>query len=108
MPTSRRIRVGDVRSRPVEVLGSEGMVSLDYGPGGLVYSDDEQTTWPDTTRFPIVRGEMVGIFRREFRHFVQCVKDDKPPLVGAGDGIAALRMALAVDESARTGHVVSI
>ena len=41
-------------------------------------------------------------------HFVECVRDDKEPLVKGEDGRAVLEIIFAAYESARTGCKVSL
>jgi predicted dehydrogenase len=45
-------------------------------------------------------------FPQEFEHFVDCVKNDKTPLVTGEDGRAVLEVILAAYESAGTGKKV--
>jgi myo-inositol 2-dehydrogenase/D-chiro-inositol 1-dehydrogenase len=45
-------------------------------------------------------------YRLELREFMREIVEATPARVSARDGIAALRLALAADESARTGQVV--
>ena len=44
----------------------------------------------------------------ENKHFIECVKTGAEPLVNANNGLAALRVSLAMLESARTGKTVQI
>ena len=44
----------------------------------------------------------------EMEHFVQCILEDKPPLVTANDGLRALEMVVAANESVRTGQPVEL
>lgn len=47
-------------------------------------------------------------FPQELAHFVDCVANDKPPLVTGDDGRAVLEVLFAAYESARTGAKVSL
>lgn len=47
-------------------------------------------------------------FRLELREFRRAIEDGTPARVTARDGVEALRIALAADESARTGRVVRL
>lgn len=44
----------------------------------------------------------------EVQHFVECIRKDRRPAIGAEEGLEALRMALAALESAETGEVVEL
>ncbi|MFQ6099271.1 MAG: Gfo/Idh/MocA family protein [Armatimonadota bacterium] len=45
---------------------------------------------------------------REDRHFVRCVQDDEEPEMSGEDGVAALELSLAIQESSRSGEVVRL
>lgn len=47
-------------------------------------------------------------FPQEFAHFVDCVKNDKQPMVTGEDGKAVLEVIFAAYESAGTGRKVSL
>ena len=68
----------------------------------------DRYSWPDTQLWPSVHGEVVGALRRETWHFVDVLCGNAEPLVTGADGLAAVRIALAVEESARTGVPVRL
>ena len=41
------------------------------------------------------------MFLEEMRHFLDCIQSQREPLVNLDDGIAALRIALAAEQSSR-------
>jgi myo-inositol 2-dehydrogenase/D-chiro-inositol 1-dehydrogenase len=47
-------------------------------------------------------------FPQELRHFVECVRDDRPPLETGEDGKAVVEAVYAAYESARTGQKVAL
>src|SRR5688572_3324010 len=47
-------------------------------------------------------------YPQELRHFVECVREDKPPIVTAEDGRAVLEIMYAAYQSARTGQKVPL
>ncbi len=55
-----------------------------------------------------VRDKTVGALRRQTRHFVDVLRGNEEPLVSGTDGLAALRIVLAVEESTRTGAEVRL
>ncbi len=91
--------------RTCEFIGDEGRASMDFQR--LTVStqrrDDAAPTISSFEGFD--RNEL---FVRELRHFLGCVRDRRPPLVGLADGSASLRMALAVKESMAGRSVVSL
>jgi UDP-N-acetylglucosamine 3-dehydrogenase len=90
------------------VQGAEGRLDLDYLNQGITLSTGEQTFYPDTSFLPWVHGELRSGFVHELRHFLQCVREDKEPLVSGEDGTVALRIAEAAIESARTHRPVEM
>jgi myo-inositol 2-dehydrogenase/D-chiro-inositol 1-dehydrogenase len=92
----------------LDINGSKGRVELVGHEGGVTVMDAAGFSWPDTQLWPTVHGEVEGALRRETWHFVDCLCGEAEPIVSGADGLAALRIALAVEESARTGRVVRL
>jgi UDP-N-acetylglucosamine 3-dehydrogenase len=92
----------------LDVNGSAGRIELVGHEGGLSVMGPERYAWPDTQLWPTVHGEVVGALRRETWHFVDVLRGRAQPLVTGADGLAAVRIALAVAESARTGAPVRL
>ena len=92
----------------VEIAGSHGLIEqdstatapvtpsllADAAGGGL-------TAMADT-------GLVGDPFRLELAEFARAIRDGTEARIGAADGLEALRIALAADESARTGAVVRL
>lgn len=55
-----------------------------------------------------VDGRPDETYLEELRDFLRCVEDGKPPLVGLREGIAALRVAMAIQRSLETGQVARV
>jgi predicted dehydrogenase len=49
-----------------------------------------------------------GLFSREVRHFVECVRDGKQCISPAEDGVTLMRILDAIYKSAETGEDVKI
>lgn len=90
-----------------DINGSTGRVEL-VGHEGGVSVMSERLTWPDTQLWPTIHGQVDGALRRELWHFVDVLRGEATPLVTGEDGLAALRIALAVEEASRTGAAVSL
>ena len=88
------------------VQGSAGRVDVDLLHRGIALATEERSTYPDAAFMPRVREELRSAFVHETSHFLACVREDREPLVTAQDGIAAVRIAEAVVESARTHRPV--
>jgi len=91
-------------SRSCEVLGSRGKALTDFPSLSLTRYDadgvPESRTWDTWTRNEA--------FLDELRHFLECVQTRRQPVVDLVDGIASLRMALAVKASMASGRVIAL
>lgn len=90
-----------------DVNGGSGRIELVGHEGGVAIMG-ERLTWPDTQLWPDVHGQVDGALRRELWHFVDVLRGDAEPMISGADGLAALRIALAVEESARLGAAVRL
>ena len=92
----------------IAVQGTEGRLDVEVMHQGIMLSGPDRSSFLDTLFLPRVRGELRSIFVDELRHFSRCLNGDAAPLVTARDAIAAVRMAEAVIESARTHQPVTM
>jgi predicted dehydrogenase len=99
-----------------EVYGSKGVAYADllhgnsietYSEGGYDYAVEKAGSTKGWS-FTIYEEEWNYGFPQEMAHFVDCVLNDKPPLVTGHDGRAVLEVIFAAYESARTGHKVEL
>lgn len=94
----------------IEVAGDRGMVSHDSLVGDPLRWDllpGEQTAAAAWSAFPEVAGpESPQV--RELMHFVECARTGKAPLITGRDALAAVAIACAAEESARTGLPVEL
>lgn len=97
-----------------EIYGSEGVAYADvlqgnsiqtYSTKGVGYAVEKAG---DTTGWSFVMYEEIWNygFPQEFQHFVDCVQQDRPPLVTGKDGRAVLELIFAAYESAGSGRKV--
>lgn len=98
-----------------EVYGSEGVAYADllhgnsirtYSQKGYGYAVEKAGTTVGWS-FTIYEEAWNYGFPQEFAHFVECVADDKEPLVTGEDGRAVLEIIFAAYESAGTGRKVT-
>jgi predicted dehydrogenase len=92
----------------LEIAGSLGLIEQDstttapVAPSLLAgAADGTVTAMADT-------GLAGDPFRLELAEFARAIRDGTEARIGAADGLEALRIALAADESARTGAVVRL
>lgn len=90
-----------------ELAGSAGVISCDSAKAKSLHirkaaSDESGGRTVDVPQSPGYRSP----FELELRHFVDCIRDGREPLVSAHDAYKALEIAKAVIESAQSGKVV--
>jgi len=86
--------------RSLTVIGSKGIAEVDYTNFSLRISDQE---WIREAK--IDKEEPLKL---ELQHFIDCVRQDKHPLVSGEDGKSALEVALAAIESYKSGKASKI
>lgn len=100
----------------IEVYGTEGVVYADLftGNSALTYSQKgygyamEKAGSTQGWSFTIFEEAFNQGYPHELAHFIDCVRQDKTPLVRGEDGRAVLEIMLAAYESARTGAKVML
>jgi predicted dehydrogenase len=90
----------------LEIVCTEGTISWDHAGEGLkVYSAAEES-WQ---HYPLPEGfERDDLFREQMAHFLKVAEGVEAPLCSLGDGIMALKLALAAHESAQKERMVWI
>ncbi|MCB1062021.1 MAG: Gfo/Idh/MocA family oxidoreductase [Verrucomicrobiae bacterium] len=93
----------------LEIVGTEGSVSIHDTHPNLMIVDKDGSRCPDTTYWPEMRGKVRGALRDELEYFADCVlKGEAPTVITPEESREAVRACLAAEESARTGVVVKI
>jgi predicted dehydrogenase len=88
------------------ITGTKGAVHLRLAGQHLVFANDSGFEAPDVS-YGFAAPD-AGSFRKEDEHFTDCIIEDREPLVGGIDGLNALKVILAADESIRTGQPVKV
>jgi myo-inositol 2-dehydrogenase/D-chiro-inositol 1-dehydrogenase len=100
----------------IEVYGTSGYSEADLfrGNAALTYSDKgygyalEKAGSTQGWTFTIFEEAFNQGYPHELRHFIECVRENKAPLVTGHDGRAVLEILYAAYASARTGAKVSL
>jgi len=98
-----------------EIIGTKGVIYLDPTHGGAIAKYTAKTpagfpdsSLPDVFVTPEVHGRQLGFSVESMYHFVECVRDGKPPLTSGEDGLLNTRLILAAEESARKGVPIEL
>lgn len=90
----------------LEIAGSRGTIQWDNADGAARVYRAGAADWET---FPPPMGfERNDLFLAELRHFIEVIRGEAAPLCTLDDGIQALRLALAVHESAGTKMVQTL
>ncbi|MEW6231666.1 MAG: Gfo/Idh/MocA family oxidoreductase [Chloroflexota bacterium] len=90
----------------VEIAGTKGLMAFDNQTsmpiqGYWLGSDGSSNTIPES---PVA----VTPFQAEISHFLECIEQDREPLVSPEDALAALEISLAALESIESGQPVTL
>ncbi len=92
-----------------QIIGSEGAVYMDLSSNGVIRQyTKEKASNPDILVYPTIYGKPMGFGIESIRHFVDCVVNDKEPMVTGEDGLAATKIISAIQESSRKGKPVNL
>ena len=92
-----------------QVVGSEGAVYIDLSSNGVIRQyTSEKASNPDVLVLPTIHGRPMGFAIESIKHFVDCVINDKEPMVTGKDGLAATRIIAAMQESSKKGEPVNL
>ncbi len=92
----------------VTVIGDEGVLRISQEEVGMVVVGRSGRRSLDVSYAPEVHGRLRGALAAEADHFLDCARGTAEPLCTAHDGTEAVRLALAMEESARSGRVARL
>jgi predicted dehydrogenase len=87
---------GDVQ---MNVIGTQGVLNLNFTPMNVMACDREGWKLPDTRHWPNLNGKPAGAARLELEHFFECVAHGDTPIVTGADGRRSLEVVLAAEQS---------
>ena len=96
---------GDVR---MNVTGTQGNLFLDFTPMNLYGVNREGWKMPDNRHWPTMHNKLVGAVKLEVEHFLDCVINNKTPLVTGEDGRRSLEVMLAAEKSIAEGIKIDL
>lgn len=90
-----------------EIVGTKGVIEVKVLDQGLrIISEDSHWMYPDTMHWPALYGYLEGDLRREVESFLRCIIYDTPVPVTLEEGLEAVRLAVALEESYQRGREV--
>jgi predicted dehydrogenase len=93
----------------MNVIGTDGVLTLDFNPMNLVkVTRDRGWTYPETRHWPLVNDRLGGAVLLEISHFVECVRHGTRPLVDGVEGRRSLEIAIAAEQSIAQGKEISL
>lgn len=100
---------GRAHSTFFSVRGVQGEAEVMPTENGVaVYRVGNAPYYPDTGYTPVVQGRQEGMFRHLLHHFAGVLRNEWTPAVTGTDGLAAIRVAAAIEHSIQTGHTVEL
>ncbi len=96
---------GDIR---MNVIGTEGVLNLNFTPMNLYACDIEGWKMPDTRHWTHMYGKATGCLSLEVQHFFECIREDKNPIVTGEDGRRSLEVMLAAEKSIVENQIVTL
>jgi myo-inositol 2-dehydrogenase/D-chiro-inositol 1-dehydrogenase len=97
------------RSAGVLVIGTSGVIQIDQMATGLEsWSVGQLDTGLDGMFWSEAYGVPGGALGLEIRHFADCVRGRREPVIQLADAIEALRLSLAMEQSAATGEIIDL
>jgi scyllo-inositol 2-dehydrogenase (NAD+) len=93
----------DIRT---EVLGSEGAVMIGVHQHTPVLLLTRAGAQHDVT--PYLMERFGDAYRAQLQHFVDCLRDKRPPSVGGADALAAVEISIAATRAYQTGQPVAL
>jgi predicted dehydrogenase len=85
-----------------EIVGSKGKIDIDPAQNGAIRkASEEKYSYPDILCIPSIAGRISGFSYTAMNHFVECVVDDKEPMVTKESSLEVTRVLLKLLESAK-------
>lgn len=89
------------------LFGTDGRMEIDQNDQGITLASDRFETGAPYGKYDR-HGTAQGFYLEGIRHFVDCLADDRDPVVTGEDGLAVTRAIAAIRESIGTGNCVAV
>lgn len=91
----------------MEVVGTEGKLTIDCAHTGLSITDAEGTHQPDTVYWPVQHGRQIGALAREIETFAEAIRSgEAPTVITPYEAARALAVMETAELSAATGQAL--
>ncbi len=92
----------------LELICSKGTITVDTQKQGVQLFGESTWSYPSFIRLYSIHGRIVGFLREALGHFVDCIAQDREPLVTVEDGLADVKILDAIRESAAKGKPIEL
>ncbi len=92
----------------LEIVGTEGRITIDCGHAGLAILDRQRLHYPDTAYWPVLHGRRVGALLYELEYFADCIRHGrKPNVITPEEAARAVCVMEAAERSAALGEALA-
>lgn len=93
----------------LQVIGTDGMLTIDCSHTGLTILDPNGLKMQDTDYWPEQYGSLVGVLQNEIAYFANCIRQDtNPNVITPVEAARAVYVMEAAERAANGGHPVSL
>ena len=89
------------------LYGTGGRLEIDQNDQGITFASDRFETGAPYGKYDSY-GQPRGFYLEGIRHFVDCLVDDREPVVTGEDGLAVTRAIAAIRESIASGAPIAV
>ena len=91
----------------LEVIGTEGKLTIDCSHTGLTVLDAAGPKMADTVYWPIQHDRQIGALAWELDYFAQCIRSGNPPaVITPSEAARAVAVMETAEESARQNRIL--
>ena len=92
----------------LEVVGTDGMLTIDCSATGLTVLSSSGPKMQDTDYWPEQHGRLVGAIQNELSYFIECILNDRSPnVITPTEAARAVSVMEAAEQSASSGQPVA-